>query len=106
MCNPEKAKRLTRTIDALKQAHLSGFSYGALGTQYNVSPAYVQQVVAGKRPPSARLMRRVIGSAIEHRPGVRVRMTRAEAEQVARGVVPAGLRARVAGAVAAKECGQ
>ena len=38
----------------------------------------------------------------EHRSGIRVRMTRAEAEQVASGVVPVALRARVAGAVACK----
>lgn len=86
-------------------AHLSGSSYAAIGRRYGVSAAYVEQVSKGKRPASRRLLLALGVVKPERRSGIRVRMSYAEAEQVARGVVPVALRARVAGAVAVKECG-
>lgn len=95
--------QVKRVMRALKARYGPSFSISSSARDLGMSKGYVSLVLSGHRP-AGRLLRALGVVKPERRGGVRVRMSRAEAEQVASGVVPVALRARVAGAVAAKEC--
>ncbi len=83
-------------------AHWGGSTYAELGRQYGFAAAYLYQVATGRRPASRRLLVALGLAQPERRRGVRVRMSAADAERIMRGDVPPHVRARVAGALAAK----
>lgn len=93
-----------RVMRALKARYGPSFSISSSARDLGTSKGYLSLVLQGHRPPSRRLLLALGVIKPERRSGIRVRMSYAEAEQVARGVVPVALRARVAGAVAVKEC--
>jgi len=80
----------------------ASFSISAVARDLGMSKGYVSLVLSGHRP-AGRLLRAL--GAQRRAPGIRLRLTVDDARQVASGVVPVALRARVASAVAAKECG-
>lgn len=93
-----------RAQEALRTLRTEAGSWEEAGKRMKTSAGYLFNVAIGRRSPSRRLLLALGVVKPEHRSGIRVRMTRAEAESVMRGVVPAALRARVAGQVATKEC--
>lgn len=94
-----------------KKALLTRFalcgSWRAVARDLGTSAGYLVNVMRGRRPPSRRLLLALgVIKPVRDGSGVRVRLSRDDAFQVMRGVVPIELRARVAGMLAMKECNE
>lgn len=85
--------------------HARTGSWERAAGELKTSTGYLFLVAHGKRRPSRRLLLALGVVKPERRYGIRVRLSAADARRIMAGEVPASVRARVAGAVAAKECG-
>lgn len=96
-------EREARARAAILDAKLHFSSWAKFGDEFGVPGAYLYQIAHGTRRPSARIIKR-LGIAPQDR-GIRIRLTVDDARRIMNGEVPWWIRARVAGAVAVKECG-